>query len=369
MPVLITFDFPPRIGGIQRYCASLAAALHAGGHAVAVVAPASAGAREHDARLDLPVFRFTGSTRIGRIVAAKRALALARAAVDDGFTIAGSWLPAGLIAAYAPGRAGGHLTVLAHGTEIRPHGPPWRVGLLRTVAARADLIAANSRCTADLLRSAGVRRDVAVLNCGVEARPLVRRPASVPTILSVGRLVPRKGFDRVIQALPALRERIPQVRYVVAGDGPYRTALEAETARLGVADRVAFLGAVDDAALREAYAQAWCFAMPARSVGDDTEGFGIVYLEAAMAGLPSVGGRETGAEDAIVDGHTGLLTDGNDPRSIGLALETLLCDRARAAAFGSAARARALAHFAWPNIARELAALTGMQPLAQQCSA
>lgn len=360
MPVLLTADFPPAHGGIQRYIAALAEALHEDAYPVAVAAP-GLPATPGDAQLPYPVIRFGQVGRWRRFARMYDALGRAHALVGDGITIASSWLPAGLVGAAYHRDHPEQLAILAHGSELAPHASPLRLALLRAVFARAGHRLANSHFTARLLAQCGVRGAVSVVSCGVDVWPVVRHPASDPTILSVGRLVPRKGFDRIIAALPALRSRLPSVRYEIVGDGPQRRELEAAALRLGVADRVHFLGEIDDDALHAAYGRAWCFALPARAEGDDVEGFGIVYLEAALAALPAIGGRGTGAEDAIVEGATGLLVDGNDVVALTRALARLLIDRPWALSLGLTGRRRALACYSWHHTAKRLAAVVGLE--------
>jgi phosphatidylinositol alpha-1,6-mannosyltransferase len=133
---------------------------------------------------------------------------------------------------------------------------------------------------------------------------------------------------------------------------------------------VSFLGDISDDQLRDAYARAWCFALPTRRVGTgDVEGFGIVYLEAAMAELPSVGGLNSGAEDAIADGKSGLLVDGSDPAAIASAIGYLLSDPDRARALGRFGRSRALTEFSWRLGARKIMQSLGREPSVSACSA
>ncbi|TAM56153.1 glycosyltransferase family 1 protein [bacterium] len=369
MPVLLTADFPPSRGGIQRYMSALAQALHDDGHAVAVVAP---GERQThaDAGLSYPVLRYGEPTRWSQPARMYDTLVRAHRLISDGRTICSSWYPAGLAAAFYHRWTPARLAILAHGSEIAPGASPLRLALQRAVFARAGHRIANSRFTAGLLARAGIVHGVDVVACGVDAWSIARRPATEPTILSVGRLIARKGFDRVIAALPALKRRLPGVRYEIVGDGPQREELLALAERLGVREHVQLLGALDDAALHDAYGRAWCFALPARSEGNDVEGFGIVYLEAALAALPAIGGRGSGAEDALLDGVTGLLIDGNDVPALTRALTRLLIDRPWALSLGLTARRRALACYTWSHTAKRLAALLGLSketPL--RCSA
>ena len=358
MPVVLTFDFPPRHGGVQRYMERLASSLHAQRHGVCVVAPAQEETAGYDAALPYPVFRFGGASRAEQCVQASRALCRARMIVEDDFTIAASWLPAGFVAAYTPRRGRRRLTILCHGSELT-RATIARRALFGPVFERAETIVAVSSFTAGLLRTAGITR-AAVVSGGVDPRAYSPAPAASPTILSVGRLVPRKGFDRVLVAIQRLRLEFPDVRYEIVGDGPQRAELEALAQRLGITSCVTHAGSVDDGELARAYARAWCFAMPVRREGDDVEGFGLVYLEAAMAGLPVVAGRHSGASDAVADGTTGFLVDGQSADQIAAALARLLRDRRRAIAMGEAGRARALAQFSWDRSARRLATVMGL---------
>jgi phosphatidyl-myo-inositol dimannoside synthase len=343
MPVLMTFDYPPSHGGIQHYAERLATELKVLGLPTIVVAPQQAGGAAYDARANATVRRFSGGSLL-RFVMAALQFARARTTVHDRNTIALSWRPA-IAAAVFPRILRGRLTVLVHGTELDVAPGSRREQLLRFVFRRADRVIANSTFVADRTRALGFARNVEIVRPGVDERPAGRTPCATPTVLFVGRLIARKGIDRLIAAIALLRER--NVALHVVGEGPLRPVLEAQARDLGIADRVTFAGAVDDAARDRAFANAWCFAMPSRAEGGDVEGFGIVYLEAAIAGLPAIGGRGCGAEDAIVDGVTGLLVDGNDPRAIAAAVSTLIDDPERAAAMGRAGRERALRDFSW----------------------
>jgi phosphatidylinositol alpha-1,6-mannosyltransferase len=123
---------------------------------------------------------------------------------------------------------------------------------------------------------------------------------------------------------------------------------------LGIRDRVVFHGKASDQDLQAAYARAWCFSLPVRRIGSDVEGFGIVYLEAAMAQLPCIGGRDSGATDAVADGQSGLLVDGTDVRQITEALRSILLDPERAMSMGQVGQRRAEADFQWPDAAKRI---------------
>ncbi len=353
MPTLVTFDFPPARGGIQIYALRLAQELRALGRPVVVIAPDAVGARAFDRTADVAVTRFGGGRGPVRVIAAMIALLRVNARERDGETIALSWLP-GLAAAALPRRIRGALTLLVHGTELDVRPGSLRDRAMRFVFANASCIVANSAYVARRVRQLGLAVAPVVVWPGVDARAIERRPAAMPTVVFVGRLVARKGVDRLIDAV-ALLDRTDVIVRIV-GDGPERATLERLAQTRGLGDRIHFSGALDDEARDRALGEAWCFAMPSRAEGDDVEGFGIAYLDAAIAGLPSIGGRDGGAPDAIADGETGLLVDGRDAQAIARALSLLLDDHDRAAAMGEAGRRRALASFSWRATATALVA-------------
>jgi phosphatidylinositol alpha-1,6-mannosyltransferase len=185
------------------------------------------------------------------------------------------------------------------------------------------------------------------------AAPSAVEPDARPTILTVARLVESyKGHDVMIRALRQVRETVADARWVVLGDGPLRPSLEAQAREQGVGDAILFAGSVSDAERDAWYERARVFAMPSRlpAEGLGGEGFGIVYLEAAAHGLPSIGGDVAGARDAILDGETGRLVDPTDPAAVAAAIVELLADSGRAARMGVAARQFAERH-SWPRIA------------------
>jgi phosphatidylinositol alpha-1,6-mannosyltransferase len=174
-------------------------------------------------------------------------------------------------------------------------------------------------------------------------------------ILSVGNLVPRKGHDMVIRALPRVRQVVPEVTYLIVGEGSYGVQLENLATALGVRDRVIFAGpSAED--LPDIYALADVFVMVSREQlqSCDVEGFGLVFLEASACAKPVVGGRSGGIPDAIVDGVTGLLVNPHDPEDIANALARFLSDTDLATRFGQQGRSRVVKYFGWDRIADQV---------------
>ena len=356
MPIILANNFPPEHGGIQRYMERVAKSLHDAGDDVLVVAPRAIGDAAFDAAQGYRIIRYRTGSRLIELASMLAAFGRAIISSQRSYTLASIWFPSGLVAACIPRALRGPLGIVAHGTEIAPNRGGPRRFVMRWVFGAADRIFPNSRFTRNLLFRVGIERNIVVIPCGVDA-PLssVEGPERHAfTLLSVGRLIARKGFDTVLSALPSLRNQFPEIRYEIVGDGPYRAMLEAQMRRLALDDSVTFLGSVDAVALERAYRRASCFVLPVRADGDDVEGFGIVYLEAAVAGIPVIGGRDSGAEDAIAPNETGFVVDGRSVTQVVDAVATLLSNPERAKAFGELGRIRALQSFTWQRTAAQI---------------
>ena len=155
-------------------------------------------------------------------------------------------------------------------------------------------------------------------------------------IVSVGRLVPRKGQDRLIEALPLIRKSISNVHLLLVGEGSYKKSLEKMVVERDLGGIVTFVGRVHYAKLPSYFQCGDIFAMPSRSrfAGLEVEGLGIVYLEAGACGLPVIAGNSGGVPDAVVDGVTGIVVDGKNVKEIAAAIIRVLGDRAKAKSMG-----------------------------------
>ena len=226
---------------------------------------------------------------------------------------------------------------------------------------RADLLIAVSRFTRDRLIATGVAPDrIEVVPNGVDVQRFTPGPAGDAVLdayglrgrhvlLTLARLDERKGQDMTIRALPRIAAARPDVIYVIAGGGRERAHLEQLAATTGVADRVVFTGPVDDTTRLALYRACDVYVMPNRTLPDgDTEGFGLVFLEAGACGKPVIGGRAGGVPDAIVDGETGLLVNALAPEPVADACLKLLGDGELCARLGAAGRRHADA-LAWPR--------------------
>jgi phosphatidylinositol alpha-1,6-mannosyltransferase len=244
------------------------------------------------------------------------------------------------------------------GARMGTAGLDWRLrgGALRL----ASRVLVPGRFTAGLLADWGVNAArVVSVPFGASPRPFAGPPTG-SGLLSVGRLVPRKGIDMTIRALRCLPA---DVAYRVVGSGPDLSRLRRLAQAEGVAERVAFLGRLDAASLAREYQRCALFVQPARRTEDgQLEGYGLVHFEAAAWGRPVVAGRSGGEADVVVDGETGLLVDGTSVSAIASAVAGLLRDPARLAVMGEAGRRRVEQTHNWAN-----AAATVDRVLAEVC--
>ena len=277
-------------------------------------------------------------------------------AVCLGELVSGGWMVFPL--RYLLGR---RVLIYTHGEEISQNTDGALGRMRRTCLKHAHgIISVSLFCKGQIVSKFGIDPShIHVVNNGVnlETFGLGRRDRScLPAetrdhrvILSVGRLVERKGHEMLISALPRILERVPDAHCVVVGDGPLAEQIKAKAAALGLMASCTFLGSVGMDRLIQLYRSCDLFALPCRTLPDgDTEGFGLVFLEANACGLPVVAGAAGGTVEAVVDGETGLLVDGNDPAAIADAVVRVLGDAPFAARLASVGWQRAQL-YSWQN--------------------
>lgn len=353
MILFITQNFLPDVGGTQRYVTDLADSLAAHGHAVEVYCRQTSrnAARTFDATRTYAINRF-GGLRLWRQW--QGASALLRRIEQGGVTavIADTWKSLEILP--AEGLRGVRVMCLAHGNEYLS-GNRAKAERIRRSLAKADVVAANSNFTADLARPFARDGAVQLLLPGIAA-PAGAASAAPPLpsannapLLCIARLEPRKGVDQVIRALAQLKSAHPHLSLDIVGKGADKGRLVGLTSKLGVADRVRFHGYISDAAKADLLRHAALFVLPNRREGDSVEGFGLVFLEAAAFGVPSLAGHDGGTGDAVLDGRTGLVVDGEDLAGVTAALDRLLGDDALRRGMGLAAHARFWSEFVWDS--------------------
>jgi phosphatidyl-myo-inositol dimannoside synthase len=363
--LLVTNDFPPRVGGIQRTLEALAKEFPS--DRIGVFCPAATDGGAYDAVAGFRLFRQPEAFLWPTSDVASRVGHAARELGAE-VVVFGATYPLALL---GPRLANEGLPYLAaaHGFEYWLSIAPGTHALMRRATARASRVAVM--CSAFIARTvrtavpSGV--PVSVLYPGADVQRFrpdletddIRRSLAIedrPLVVCVSRLVPRKGQDVLIRAMPAIRRRVPEATLLIVGGGPYEPRLRAFAVD-APAGSVHFAGEVGEADLPRYYAAGDVFAMPCRTraAGLEVEGWGNVFVEAAACGRPVVVGDSGGARETLVDGETGLLVDGRSVDEVAAAVGTLLAEPELAAKMGEAGRERVLRSHTWPAIAGRLA--------------
>ncbi len=320
--LVITNDFPPRKGGIQTFVSQLLTQLYP--QSIVVYTSNWSGAAEYDQHLPYPVIRIKSSTLLPtprRMLEIKRIIR--KYECDQ--VLFGALAPLGLLSKSLKRAGISNVVAITHGHEAGWAKIPGLRLLLKLSARHVDVITYLTQYTKNQISP--------LLNSNsklVQLTPAVDAQRFMPVsyeekvklknkydladnfvLLGLSRLMPRKGFDSVIQVLPKLLKDFPNLMLVIAGSGPDQNRLIKLVRKLELSDKVRFLGSIPYQDLPEIYNLGDLFVMPCRSrfAGLDVEGFGIVYLEAAATQLPVLAGNSGGAVEAVIPGVTGELVN------------------------------------------------------------
>ena len=360
----ITNDFGPRAGGIETFIIGLIERLPQGSVIVYTSSQAEspafdAGWRENfgvevirdKAKILLPTWRVSRNVR--RVIAQR----------DITSVFFGAAAPLGLLARGARRAGAKNIVALTHGHEVwwsKLWPFSWAIKRIGKSVDSLTYLGDYTRRAISRALSADSHNKLVRLAPGIDTdhfspakkSPRVRRELGLEdkkVIVSVGRLVHRKGQDFLIDALPIIAQNIPNVHLLLVGEGPYRSELEKRANSLGVKERITFIGRVQYAELPEYICAGDIFAMPSRSrlAGLEVEGLGIVYLEASACGLPVIGGVSGGAPDAVIEGETGFSVDGKSATAIAQAAIQLLENPEFAAKLGAQGRDWIVIQWRW----------------------
>ena len=357
--LFVTNDFPPKLGGIESYLTNLCKGFDPDD--VAVLAPAREGHEAVDERLPFEVVRVPGTFLRATSTVEKAIVDAAKSLEVDAVHFL-SALPLGRLGPKVRKATGVPYTIVAHGTGeiLVPSRVPLARQALKKILVEADMVFPVSAFTMQAVSKLTKGRATMSLlppSVDVERFSLAVSGADVRTahdvagrfmVLFLGRLVKRKGADILVRAVAALRGAV----LIIGGEGPERSGLVKLAKELGISDRVMFPGLIPDLRLPEYYAAADVFCMPCsdRLGGLDTEGFGVVYLEAQASGIPCVAGRCGGSAEAVDHGVSGIVIDEPTPRKVAVALLELRKDPGTCAQLGGAGRSRVEREFA-PDVA------------------
>ena len=371
--LFITNDFGPRAGGIETFVHGLIERLPRG--SVVVYTSAQSDSEKFDAKwlTDFGVEVIRDRSKIllptPRVIKACQKLVKSRNLTRVAF---GAAAPLGIMARAMRSAGAEKIVALTHGHEVWwAKVPPFSFAI-KFMSQSIDAITYLGDYTRSEISKAISKNDVGKL---VQIAPGIDVDHFVPTdsselraqlgladkavIISVGRLVHRKGQDKLISALPAIRAAVPNVHLVLVGVGPHQKFLENLVAKLNVADCVTFIGRINYSELPKYICVGDIFAMPSRSrfFGLEVEGLGIVYLEASACGLPVVGGKSGGAPDAVLVGETGVVVDGTNSSEIAEACIDLLNNPELCALMGATGRTWIIENWRWEIWATKYAEL------------
>jgi phosphatidylinositol alpha-1,6-mannosyltransferase len=330
--LLITLEYPPMIGGVANYLKDVCRAL--GKDNCLVYGPSI-------------LARFFWPKWLPAMFSARKIIREKK--VD--MVLISHVLPMGYLALIYKKFFGIPYIVFTHGMDILiQQKSRWKQFWIKKIIKNARGVVANSEFTRAEVLKLGVKKDktATVYPCPNQNIKLLRFKGGFngkKVILSVGRLVKRKGVDKVIEAMPKILESVPEAVYFVVGSGSYKKELVELKNKLNLGDKVVFTENTRDEEMNFFYASSDVFAMPARRIGGDVEGFGIVYLEAALFGKPSVAGNVGGAPEAVLDGITGLIVNPESAEEIAEAIIKLLKDDVFRAKIGEAAKNRVMNEF------------------------
>lgn len=368
--LLVTNDFPPKIGGIQNYLWELWKRLDPGTVYVLTASSDPNAQRFDEAQraTGFSIERIPRSTLFFPTKKNRRAIEEIVARVDPDVVIVDPAFPLGRVLRHVD-RPG---VTIVHGAELTiPRRLPFAKGELnRTMSHCAGVIAAGPYPRHQVERL-GLRREPAILEIppGVDTKRFVplalrerlelRQALGIAddafVVTSVSRLVPRKGMETLIQASVLAARAVPSLKVLIGGTGREEASLAKLISRSNAP--VTMVGRVEDEVLPGLLGASDLFVMACRSRwgGLEEEGFGIVFLEAAAVGIPQIAGKSGGSADAVVDGETGVVLDNaRDPEQLAREIVALAQDPARRTALGGAARLRAVASFDYDVLANRL---------------
>lgn len=367
--LIVALDFKPNTGGVAEYTHQVAQHLYMAGDDIMVLSKKMDNDKEFDSTCQYKITRYdfpkSGSNRLHRYWYRYRTIVNAAKTHSTDIIISNCLSGEAHVCWFASKVLNLPYCVFTHGLEINR-----KVGLRgkikRNLGIRgANKVFCNSSFTQGVVKKLGVLPGrIAILPPGISNSFLINSTKSSDydikeelglkkkkIVLTLSRLIERKGIDKTLEAIVLVRHEIPDVVYVIAGDGPYRYTLEELAKKLKLQDNIIFTGYISEDKKAHYYNAADVYVMPNRELENgDVEGFGIVFLEANAYGKPVIGGRSGGVVDAIIDGKTGLLVNPIDIEEIASAIIRLLSNKGYARQLGFKGRKRVERDFNWEVI-------------------
>jgi phosphatidylinositol alpha-1,6-mannosyltransferase len=368
---MITQDFPPEVGGIETYAAELADRFAKHCNEFIILAPDKPEARTVDRRLSYPVYRIaSGNSFMGLASIPEVPRLLEQKGISNIFHTQWQTLPAAVFAKKLGTVQ--KIFVAAHARELL-FNPFQSIPVIgqqfetykKWLLSKADYFFPVSSYTASLLSNQEIdETNIRTVINGTDPKqfyPTDKRAArrsiganDQNIMLTITRLVSRKGIDTALRAFSRVKQKQPDSLYFVVGEGPQREEFQMLARQLGIADSVRFTGRVPFESLLDYYNACDVFVMPSKTELPNVEGFGIVFLEAGACGKPVIGTFSGGIPSAIVNGETGFLVSEGDFEELSKALERLFVDKELAKKMGNKGREHVQNEANWDKTAQKL---------------
>ncbi len=367
--LLLTLEFPPQSGGVATYYFNVCNNLPP--EKIMVLAPAHSDTEILDQKQAFPILRDKQlakllkpgglANKLRQVILLNKIKKIIKKEQIELIQV-GNLLPLGTLAYLISRKKKIPYIVYTHGLDVLlPRQFMRKKILIKKILQGAAAIVTNSNFTLNKIAEIGIDKGKiqVIYPCPNFSKPDISKEKidqaksalnlqNKKIILSVGRLVPRKGFDLVIKSMADVIKKMPDVSYLIAGTGPDQKRLEDLIAETGLKNSIKLLGHVADKDLPVFYQLCDIFVMPARQIGSyDVEGFGIVYLEANLLGKPVIAGESGGVPEAVVHNQTGILINPGSQKELTAALLNLLVNQEMATRLGEQGRARVLKNFNW----------------------
>lgn len=337
--LLLTLEYPPFKGGVSRYYENL---LSFWGEGITVLSQ----------KLLWPLWPkwLRAVWKTGRIIKKKE--------ID--MLWIGQILPLGYIGLWFKKRKNIPFVVFCHGLDVlTPQTSKWKKRWLVKILREAKLVVVNSEFTKEEIKKMEIREKkvIVIYPCGGEITKYEthnKKREGEKVILSVGRLIKRKGFDKIIEIIPKILKRAANVKYKIIGNGPELENLKLQILKYNLQNEVSILENVSDEELASWYASCDVFTLPCAQIGPDVEGFGMVFLEAAKFSKPVVVGNSGGAPEAVHNGYGGYVVNPNSGDEIYQALLKLLTDEKFAKRMGEYGKEWVRKNFEWGREVKKL---------------
>ena len=376
--LVITNDFGPRTGGIETFVIGLLERIK--GQEVIVFTSAQGNTAEYDQKwfkeFGIQVIRDRSKILLPSMRVVKRAKEIVRLHNIE-VIVFGAAAPLALMAPALRKSGVKRIIALTHGHEVWwAKIFPFNLAMKR-IGSGVDHLTYLGEFTRNAIAQSLTKKSadaMVKIAPGIDTAHFIPQPDAMhkritlglenkKIIISVGRLVHRKGQDKLIEAMPQILQKVPNAHLLLVGEGPYRSHLEKLANKLSMNHNITFAGRILYNNLPSYLSAAVLFAMPSRSrfFGLEVEGLGIVYLEASACGIPVVAGKSGGAPDAVIEGVTGLCVDGTDINQIANAVIDICGDAKRASNMGAAGRNWIVDQWRWEIWSKEFNSLLAEQ--------